>query len=120
MAGRAYDTLAEFWRLQDTGDYLKLLDLFAEDAVLMDPIYGALTGREAISDFLAKMETEMQRIGVRFRLQELVGDDNTAWARWIADTKRGEREGCGIYKVSDGKITYYRDYMNATRWDGQR
>lgn len=120
MAGAAFDTMQEFWRLQDTGEYRKLLALFAEDGVLMDPIYGAITGHEAIAEFLAKMEIEMSRIGVKFRLQELVGDEHTAWSRWKATTKRGEREGCGVYKVVDGKITYYRDYMNATRWDGQR
>jgi len=30
----------------------------------------------------------------------------------VAVTPRGEIEGCGLYKVRDGKLTYYRDYMN--------
>lgn len=120
MPGRAYDTMAEFWALQDTGKYRELLPLFAEDGVLVDPIYGDITGREDLGEFLAKMEIEMARIGVKFRLEALAGDDTVAWSRWMAHTSRGERFGCGIYQVRDGKITYYRDYMNAKRWDGQR
>ena len=27
-------------------------------------------------------------------------------------TNKGKREGVGIYKVADGKLTYYQDYMN--------
>ena len=32
---------------------------------------------------------------------------------WIADTPEGEIEGCGLYKVENGLMTYYKDYMNA-------
>jgi limonene-1,2-epoxide hydrolase len=112
MAGQAYDTLARFWEIQDEGDYTKVAALFADDAVLVDPVFGTFTGGEAIAGFMARMNVEMTTIGASFRLVELAGDDECAWAQWVATTNRGERHGVGIYRVSGGRITYYRDYMN--------
>ena len=112
MAGDAYDTIETFWRIQDDGDYTAVVSLFAEDAVLEDPILGTFEGRAAIAGFMEKMNVETRKAGVSFRLVELAGDDETAWARWVADSPQGEREGVGIYRVRDGRLTYYRDYMN--------
>ncbi len=112
MSGDAYDTLARFWELQNDGDYTKVVELFADDAVLVDPIFGTFTGREAIGEFMAKMNVEMKKAGASFRLEELAGDDHTVWAQWIATTNNGERTGVGVYRVANSKITYYRDYMN--------
>jgi limonene-1,2-epoxide hydrolase len=30
----------------------------------------------------------------------------------VAHTPRGKRHGVGIYKVANGKLIYYRDYMD--------
>ncbi len=113
MAGDAYDTLARFWDLQNGGDYTKVVELFADDAVLVDPIFGTFEGAEAIGAFMTKMNQEMSKIGASFSLEELSGDDETVWAQWTATTNSGERTGVGVYRVRNGKITYYRDYMNA-------
>jgi steroid Delta-isomerase len=113
MAGQAYDVLRQFWTIQDDGDYAKLAPLFADHAELVDPIYGTFIGGEAIAAFMAKMNVEMKKVGASFRLVELSGDDETVWAQWEAVTNNGARTGVGVYKVRDGKITYYRDYMNA-------
>ena len=112
MAGDAYDTLAEFWAIQDGGDYSKLSALFSDDAELIDPIFGRFVGGDAIAGFMSKMNVEMLARGASFTLVELAGDDHTAWAQWVATTNGGERRGVGVYRVSDGQITYYRDYMN--------
>jgi steroid Delta-isomerase len=112
MAGQAYNVLKQFWQIQDDGDYAKLAPLFADTAELVDPVYGTFVGGEAIAAFMTKMNTEMAKIGASFRLVELSGDDETVWAQWEAVTNTGARTGVGIYKVRDGKITYYRDYMN--------
>ena len=104
--------LRHFWEIQDGGDYSKLSELFADDAVLVDPIFGTFTGGEAIAAFMAKMNTEMQKAGASFRLVELAGAGDVAWAQWSATTKQGDRNGVGCYRTRDGKITYYRDYMN--------
>lgn len=112
MAGDAFDTIAKFWEIQDTGDYAALSPLFADDARLVDPVYGTFVGSDEIAGFFERMNVEMEKAGASFRLVEMSGDDETAWARWEATTKFGNREGVGIYKVSGGKLTYYQDYMN--------
>lgn len=112
MAGDAYDTIEKFWEIQDAGDYAALAPLFADDAELVDPIYGTFTGGEAIAGFMQMMNTEMAKAGASFLLVELSGDDETAWAQWEAITAKGARQGVGVYRVRDGRITYYKDYMN--------
>lgn len=114
----AYDTLKRFWTIQDDGDYSKLADLFADDAELVDPVYGTFTGGQAIAEFMTMMNTEMAKAGASFRLAELSGatdtsGNGTVWAQWTATTNKGDRTGVGVYRTRDGKITYYRDYMNA-------
>lgn len=115
MAGQGYDVMREFWRIQDAGDYLGVVDLFAEDAVLEDPIYGTFRGKEAIRGFMGKMNAEMGNQNISFELVELNGGDDGAWAKWVARTPRGDRHGVGIYKVAHGKLTYYRDYMDPVK-----
>ena len=112
MAGDAQDTVARFWEIQNGRDYSKLSSLFAADAVLEDPIYGTFEGREAIAAFMQKMNEEMGGQNIHFTLEQLSGDNETAWAQWIAHTPRGDIEGVGVYRVRDGLLTYYRDYMN--------
>lgn len=111
MPGDAYITLQRFWEMQDTGDYAALAALFADDAELVDPMFGTFVGGDAIAGFFARMNDEMAKAGASFRLVELAGDDHTAWAQWEATTKAGPRVGVGVYRVRDGRITYYRDYM---------
>lgn len=112
MAGDAYDTIRRFWEMQDAGDYAALSVLFADEAEVVDPIYGTFRGGEEIAGFFQMMNGEMAKIGATFRLVELAGDDETAWAQWEATTDHGTRTGVGVYRVSNGKLTYYKDYMN--------
>jgi len=112
MAGDAEDTIRRFWDVQDRGDYSRLVELFADDAVLVDPVYGTFNGAEAIAGFMATMTEEMAARDISFRLVELAGDDETAWAQWEAVMPAGNRSGVGVYRVRDGRLTYYRDYMN--------
>lgn len=49
----------------------------------------------------------------RFWEIEDAGDYETAWAQWEATTDRGTRTGVGVYRVRNGRLTYYRDYMSA-------
>lgn len=113
MSGDAYDVLQRFWTIQDDGDYSQLVELFAEDAELVDPVFGTFSGREAIGAFMSKMNREMAKRGASFRLLELAAEGETAWAQWEATTSAGIRHGVGVYRVRDGLLTYYRDYMNA-------
>jgi ketosteroid isomerase-like protein len=113
MARSAKETIEEFWRVQDAGDYRRLVDLFAEDALLVDPVYGSFRGREAIRGFMEKMNAVMAERNIDFVAEEIDGGGEVAWAQWVARTPRGNIEGCGLYRVRDGLLTYYRDYMNA-------
>jgi|TARA_X000000368_G_scaffold67298_1_gene48466 steroid delta-isomerase len=112
MGGEAYDVIKQFWSNQDSGDYTRTAHMFSEDAVFDDPIFGTFNGRSEISQFLEKMNTVVGSINGKFRLEELAGDDHTAWAQWSFTSDDGPREGVGVYRVKDGYITYYRDYMN--------
>ncbi len=108
----AQETIENFWRVQDGGDYTRLPALFADDATLVDPFFGTFEGIEAIRGFMAKMVSEMGDRKTHFRVLEVAGAGEVAWAQWIAVTPAGEIHGCGLYKVRNGKLTYYRDYMN--------
>lgn len=112
MPGVAQDLIVEFWRRQDGGDYTTLVELFAADAVLVDPEYGTFEGIDAIGSFMAKMVEVATARSVRFELLEVAGDDTAAWARWVARTPAGDRSGCGVYRVANGKLTFYRDYLD--------
>ena len=113
MTHSAQETIELFWKTQDDRDYTRLVELFAEDAVVVDPIYGTFEGRDAIAAFMAKMNEEMGGQNIEFDLIECSGGGDTAWAQWVARTPAGEREGVGVYRVRDGLLTYYRDYMHA-------
>ncbi len=112
MMGRAQTTVERFWQVQDSGDYTQLVDLFAEDALLEDPIWGKYQGRDAILQFMTTMVKEMGERKIHFTVDEICGDDHAAWARWTMHSPAGSRSGVGIYKVVDGKLAYYRDYMD--------
>lgn len=112
MPGEAQRVIEQFWRIQDEGDYTRLVDLFAEDAFLEDPIWGLYRGRDAILKFMTTMVAEMGDRKIHFTVDEICGDDHAVWARWTMHSPAGSRGGVGIYKVEGGKLTYYRDYMD--------
>ncbi len=112
MAGGAQRVIEQFWRIQDAGDYTKVAPLFADDAVLEDPVWGRYEGREAILGFMTTMVAETEKLKIHFTVDEICGDDHTAWARWTMHSPEGTRGGVGIYKVTGGQLTYYRDYMD--------
>jgi steroid Delta-isomerase len=115
MAGQAQRTIERFWQVQDSGDYTQLVDLFAEDALLEDPIWGVYKGRDAIMGFMTTMVKEMGERKIHFTVDEICGDDQAVWARWTMHSPAGTRSGVGIYKVANGKLTYYRDYMDPAK-----
>ena len=113
MTRSAKQTIERFWEIQNSRDYTQLVPLFAEDAVLEDPFFGRFDGRDAIAGFMARMVEEMGARQTHFTVREIAGGGDVAWARWIAHTPAGDVEGCGLYRVVNGELTYYCDYMNA-------
>ncbi len=115
----AKQVIERFWELQDSGDYTQTVALFADDAQLVDPFFGTFNGKQAIGEFMAKMVEVMGEQKTSFRVLEIAGGGDVAWAQWVAQTPAGDVQGCGLYKVVDGKMTYYKDYMNAPTEDAQ-
>lgn len=109
----AKETIETFWKIQDDGDYTKVVELFADDAVLVDPFFGTFEGKAAIGEFMARMNQEMASRETHFIVRDIDGGGDVAWAQWTARTPAGDIEGCGLYRVKDGLMTYYKDYMNA-------
>ena len=71
--------------------------------------------QEAIGEFMKKMNKEMTSRETSFVAKEIDGGGEVAWAQWTAKTPNGNIEGCGLYRVKNGMMTYYKDYMNATK-----
>jgi len=109
----AAEVLRRFWQVQDEGDYAVLADLFAPDAELVDPMFGTFRGPE-IPAFFERMNAEIAALGVRFRLVELAGSGEVAWARWEAVGSGAPRSGVGLYRTSGGRITFYQDVLERT------
>ena len=66
--GDAAETLRRFWEIQDGGDYSRLSELFSDDAVLVDPIFGTFHGAEAIAGFkqmIKRIQNQRARAGAR-------------------------------------------------------
>ena len=82
----AKEIIETFWRIQDEGDYTKVVDLFAEDAVLVDPFFGTFEGKTAIGEFMKKMNAEMGARQTSFVVREIDGGGDVAWAQWTAKT----------------------------------
>ena len=112
MSGDAYDTITRFWQIQDAGDYTATAELFAEDAVFDDPMYGTFNGRDQIAAFMAKMNEVVTAQGGSFRAERISGGETSAWAQWVFTSPERTMTGVGIYEVADGEITYYRDYID--------
>ena len=104
--------LRRFWQLQDTGDYGLLAPLFADDAVFLDLIYGRMEGGRAITDFMAKMKSEMPARGVTFELVDAAGDVDVAWSQWWCHFPNGSVPGWTLHKVRDGQFTFDADYFD--------
>ena len=109
----AKEIIEKFWKIQDEGDYTKVIDLFSEDALFEDPVYGTFNGKDEILEFMKKMNKEMRSRGIVFRAIKIDGSGEVAWAQWVANSPEGEIEGCGLYRVENELMTYYKDYMNA-------
>ena len=109
----AKEIIETFWKIQDEGDYTKVVDLFSSDAILVDPFFGTFEGKIEIAGFMKKMNEEMASRETSFVVREIDGGGDVAWAQWTAKTPNGDIEGCGLYRVKNGMLTYYKDYMNA-------
>lgn len=113
MTRDAKAVIQDFWDIQDDGgDYTRLVELYADDAVLVDPFFGTINGKQAIGEYMQKMVELAGQSGGRFERQDICADGEAAWVRWDWIMPERTTDGVTIYKVRDGKIVYYRDYVS--------
>ncbi|MEM1433173.1 MAG: nuclear transport factor 2 family protein [Pseudomonadota bacterium] len=103
-------TIEQFWSIQNGRDYTKLVPLFADDAVFVDPSIGVVRGKDAIASLFAQITEDLAEQGAHFDVLEIAGDEHVAWSRWVWRRPDGDVEGVGLYRVENGKLTYYRDF----------
>ena len=99
--GEAKEVVERFWGIQNEGDCTEVNNLFAENAILVDPLFGTLEGKHKIAEFMKKMNEETISSETSFRTTEIAGDNEVTWAQWIAIPPAGELEGCGLHRVKD-------------------
>ena len=105
--------IGQFWDIQDDGgDYTRLIDLYADDAVLVDPFFGTINGKSAIGDYMKKMVELAGESGGRFERIDLCADGETAWVKWNWIMPDRTTDGVTIYRVRDGKIVFYQDFLS--------
>lgn len=115
------ELLAEFTAGVESGDGARLAATFTEDGEYDDIFYGLFTGREAIA---AMLEDLFHRDGEDFRwdMTAPVDDGQSGYARWHfsytgkAPHIRGKRifmAGIGCFKLRDGLIARYEDFVRS-------
>ena len=118
MPGPAEEILARFRDVETDQRYTDLIEVFADDAIYVDPFYGAQVGRQAIAKFLGHMERVVPQSGLRFEDWRFEADRVCGWARWTmaGPDPSGQRvavRGQSLYRLSlDGRVTYVADYLD--------
>jgi steroid delta-isomerase len=110
--GPAVDVVRRFWQIQNDARYTELGELFTEDAVFTDIVYGRFEGRDAVVAYLSRMETEMPEQGARFELIDAAGDETVAWSQWWCHLPTGKLAGWTLHTLRDGRLTLDADYFD--------
>jgi steroid Delta-isomerase len=110
--GPARALLGRFWELQDTGAYAALAELFTDDAVFSDVVYGTFSGGSAVREYLERMEREMSAGNTSFTLVDAAGDETVGWSQWTCHVPGGSFAGWTLHTLRDGKFTLDADYFD--------
>jgi len=111
-SGPALDVVRRFWQIQDEGRYADLGELFTDDAVFTDVVYGRMEGHEAVVGYLARMQSEMPARGVRFELVDAAGDETVAWSQWWCHFPTGSVPGWTLHTLRGDRFTLDADYFD--------
>lgn len=112
VQGRGHDLIRTFWKMQDTRQYGQLAELFTDDGVFTDQVYGRFEGIEAIRNYMKRMDVEMPEGGVTFDLVDCAGDESVGWSQWTCNVPGGSFPGWTLHNVRDGKFTLDSDYFD--------
>jgi hypothetical protein len=112
------DLFCECFEQDDPGAFA---DLFIDDAVYVDNLYGAYEGREAIKGFHARCHEEAKTY--RFLpMNHLFNNRDMAAFEWqlsfvsmmsLSKNKEITVEGSGFLTLKDGQISSYREYTDS-------
>ena len=80
-----------------------------------DQTSGDFVGKEAITAFMNRMDTEMTARGVTFSLDDCAGDETVGWSQWTCHLPGGSFPGWTLHKVRDGKFTLDSDYFDVAQ-----
>ncbi len=112
--------LREFCSAVEQHDGQRLAQLFCENGVYHDVLYGAFAGRERITE-LIDVWFYKDADDFRWNMVDPVFDGQTLYARYLFSFRsrlpeaRGARamfEGVSIMKIRDGRIAEYREVAN--------
>lgn len=105
----------------EQGDSAAFADLFSEDAVYLDCLYGAYEGREAIRAFHERSHKEAEEY--RFLpIDSLYRGSDTAAFEWrfefisLMPKSMGKKitlKGASFLTLREGKIVSYREYADS-------
>ena len=91
MAGDAYQVIEKFWKNQDSEITQQQSTSSRKMLFSWTPYMELLKGRQ-IGAFLLKMNQAVKSINGVFRLEQLSGNETTAWAQWSFTSDHGYRE----------------------------
>jgi limonene-1,2-epoxide hydrolase len=109
------DVVTEFCKLWASPDPERLASYFTEDAVYHNIPMDAVTGRDAIRDFIAGFTAAFD--GIDFQVHRQVVDGNLVMNE-RTDVMRRKDGGeiplpvMGTFEIVDGKIAAWRDYFD--------
>jgi ketosteroid isomerase-like protein len=117
MPGPAEDVIRRFWEVETDQRYSTLVELFTDDAVFCDPLYGRMDGKAAIAEFMGLMEQVVPARDVTFELVDCAGGTTCAWSRWVMrapgpDGTLVDVPGQSLYRLRDGRICFDADYID--------
>lgn len=115
------DTVNAFIEAVTSGDREAAAGLVADDLVYENIGFGptslaaalpTMTGATAMLDFLAPMQDANWTVHRQHQFGQVVVNERTD--RFTFGTTKIELPVAGIFEVVDGRITYWRDYFDAT------
>jgi ketosteroid isomerase-like protein len=101
--GPAEDLIRRFWAQQDTRSYAPLAELFTDDAVFEDIVFGRFDGIDAIRSYLERMDREMPTGGITFTLVDVAAGTTCAWSQWDCHVPGGTLAGWTHHRLRAGR-----------------
>ncbi len=114
------ETIKVFCKRFEQEDSVVFADLFVEDAVYLDSLYGVCEGREAIRVFHERCHKEAKAYS--FQPVKILSDDENASFEWrfafisLLPGSMGKKvtlKGASFLTLKAGKIASYREYADS-------